>query len=78
MSIPGIGRVLKDAGIEHTLTDGWKDRVWVRDGKPFDWDEIRSVSSIHRRVRRPLSSVARTPPPSSGSSTGRATTPTRC
>ena len=43
MSIPGIGRVLKDAGIERTLTDGWKDRVWVRDGKPFDWDEIRAV-----------------------------------
>ena len=43
MSIPGIGRVLKNAGIEHTLTDGWKDRVWVRDGKPFDWDEIRAV-----------------------------------
>lgn len=43
MSIPGIGRVLKDADIEHTLTDGWKDRVWVRNGKPFDWDEIRAV-----------------------------------
>ena len=48
MSIPGIGRVLKDAGIEHTLTDGWKDRVWVRldeKGRPynFDWDEIRAV-----------------------------------
>ena len=54
MSIPGIGRVLKNAGIEHTLTDGWKDRVWVRDGKPFDWDEIRSVvahSSKERRAR---------------------------
>ena len=43
MSIPGIGRVLKDAGIEHTLTDGWRDRVWYRDGKPFEWDEIRAV-----------------------------------
>ena len=48
MSIPGIGRVLKDAGIEHTLTDGWKDRVWVRldeKGRPynFDWTEIRAV-----------------------------------
>ena len=48
MSIPGIGRVLKDAGIEHTLTDGWRDRIWVRldeEGKPynFDWDEIRAV-----------------------------------
>ena len=43
MSIPGIGRVLKDAGIEHTLTDGWRDRVWHRDGKPFEWDEIRAV-----------------------------------
>ena len=48
MSIPGIGRVLKDAGIEHTLTDGWRDRVWVRldeEGRPynFDWDEIRAA-----------------------------------
>ena len=48
MSIPGIGRVLKDAGIEHTLTPGWRDRIWVRldeEGKPynFDWDEIRAV-----------------------------------
>ena len=43
MSIPGIGRVLKDAGIEHTLTPGWRDRVWVRNGKPFDWDDIRAV-----------------------------------
>ena len=48
MSIPGIGRVLKDAGIEHTLTDGWRDRIWVRldeEGRPynFDWDEIRAV-----------------------------------
>ena len=43
MSIPGIGRVLENAGIEHTLTDGWRDRVWYRDGKPFEWDEIRSV-----------------------------------
>lgn len=48
MSIPGIGRVLKDAGIEHTLTDGWRDRVWVRldkNDKPydFDWDDIRAV-----------------------------------
>ena len=48
MSIPGIGRVLKDAGIEHTLTDGWRDRIWVRldeEGKPynFEWDEIRAV-----------------------------------
>ena len=43
MSIPGIGRVLKDAGIEHTLTPGWRERVWYRDGKPFEWDEIRSV-----------------------------------
>ena len=37
MSSPGIGRVLKDAGIEHTLTDGWRDRIWVRldeEGKP--------------------------------------------
>lgn len=48
MSIPGIGRVLKDAGIEHTLTDGWRDRIWVRldeEGRPynFDWDDIRAV-----------------------------------
>ena len=43
MSIPGIGRVLKDAGIEHTLTPGWRDRVWYRNGKPFEWDEIRAV-----------------------------------
>ena len=43
MSIPGIARVLKDAGIEPTLTDGWRDRVWYRGGKPFDWDEIRAV-----------------------------------
>lgn len=43
MSIPGIGRVLTDAGIPHTLTDGWRDRVWHRGGKPFDWDEIRAV-----------------------------------
>ena len=48
MSIPGIGRVLKNAGIEHTLTDGWRDRVWVRldeEGRPynFDWTEIRAV-----------------------------------
>ena len=49
MSIPGIGRVLKDAGIEHTLTDGWRDRVWVRldeEGRPynFDWTDIRAVT----------------------------------
>ena len=49
MSIPGIGRVLKDAGIEHTLTDGWRDRVWVRldeKGRPynFDWTDIRAVT----------------------------------
>lgn len=48
MSIPGIGRVLKDAGIEHTLTDGWRDRVWVRldeKGRPYNfaWTEIRAV-----------------------------------
>lgn len=43
MSIPGIGRVLKDAGIEHTLTDGWRDRVWNRGGRAFDWDDIRAV-----------------------------------
>ena len=43
MSIPGIGRVLDDAGIEHTLTPGWRDRVWVRNGKPFDWKDIRAV-----------------------------------
>ena len=43
MSIPGIGRVLKNAGIEHTLTPGWRDRVWNRGGKPFDWDDIRAV-----------------------------------
>ena len=43
MAIYGIARVLKDAGIEHTLTDGWRDRVWYRDGKPFEWDEIRAV-----------------------------------
>ena len=43
MSIPGIGRVLTDAGIPHTLTPGWRDRVWYRDGKPFDWDEIRAA-----------------------------------
>ena len=43
MSIPGIGRVLKDAGIEHTLTDGWRDRIWYREGKPFDWKDIRAV-----------------------------------
>ena len=30
MSIPGIGRVLKDAGFEPTFTDGWRDRIWVR------------------------------------------------
>ena len=49
MSIPGIGRVLKDAGIEHTLTDGWRDRIWVRldeKGRPynFDWTDIRAVT----------------------------------
>lgn len=49
MSIPGIGRVLKDAGIEHTLTDGWRDRIWVRldeEGRPynFDWTDIRAVT----------------------------------
>ena len=49
MNIPGIGRVLKDAGIEHTLTDGWRDRIWVRldeEGKPynFDWTDIRAVT----------------------------------
>ena len=48
MSIPGIGRVLENAGIEHTLTDGWRDRVWVRlDEKDrphdFDWSDIRAV-----------------------------------
>ena len=48
MAIYGIARVLKDAGIEHTLTDGWRDRVWVRldeKGRPynFDWDEIRAA-----------------------------------
>ena len=48
MSIPGIGRVLKDAGFEPTFTDGWRDRIWVRldeEGRPynFDWDEIRAV-----------------------------------
>ena len=48
MSIPGIGRVLKNAGIEHTLTDGWRDRVWVRldeKGRPYNfaWTEIRAV-----------------------------------
>ena len=43
MAIYGIARVLKNAGIEHTLTDGWRDRVWYRNGKPFEWDEIRSV-----------------------------------
>ena len=43
MSIPGIGRVLTDAGIPHTLTPGWRDRVWVRDGRPFQWDDIRAV-----------------------------------
>ena len=43
MSIPGIGRVLKDAGIEHTLTPGWRDRVWHRNGRAFDWDDIRAV-----------------------------------
>ena len=49
MSIPGIGRVLKDAGIERTLTDGWRDRIWVRldeEGRPynFDWTDIRAVT----------------------------------
>ena len=49
MSIPGIGRVLKNAGIEHTLTDGWRDRIWVRldeEGRPynFDWTDIRAVT----------------------------------
>ena len=49
MSIPGIGRVLKDAGIEHTLTPGWRDRIWVRldeEGRPynFDWTDIRAVT----------------------------------
>lgn len=43
MSIPGIGRVLENADIEHTLTDGWRDRVWVRDGRPFGWKDIRAV-----------------------------------
>ena len=48
MAIYGIARVLKNAGIEHTLTPGWRDRVWVRldeKGRPynFDWDEIRAV-----------------------------------
>lgn len=43
MSIPGIDRVLTDADIPHTLTPGWRDRVWYRDGKPFGWDEIRAV-----------------------------------
>ena len=43
MAIYGIARVLKNAGIPHTLTDGWRERVWHRGGKPFDWDEIRAV-----------------------------------
>ena len=30
MAIYGIARVLKNAGIEHTLTDGWRERVWYR------------------------------------------------
>lgn len=52
MSIPGIGRVLKDAGIEPTFTDGWKDRVWNRDGKPFDWKDIRAVT-VHTTESAP-------------------------
>ena len=52
MSIPGIGRVLKDAGIEPTFTDGWKDRVWNRDGKPFDWKDIRAVT-VHTTESNP-------------------------
>lgn len=57
MSIPGIARVLKDAGIEHTLTDGWRDRVWVRldkDGKPynFEWTDIRAVT-VHTTESKP-------------------------
>ena len=49
MSIPGIGRVLKNAGIEPTFTDGWRDRIWVRldeEGRPynFDWTDIRAVT----------------------------------
>lgn len=49
MSIPGIGRVLKDAGFEPTFTDGWRDRIWVRldeEGRPynFDWTDIRAVT----------------------------------
>ena len=50
MSIPGIGRVLKNAGIEHTLTDGWRDRVWYRDGKPFELSLIH-ISEPTRRLR---------------------------
>lgn len=49
MSIPGIGRVLKNAGFEPTFTDGWRDRIWVRldeEGRPynFDWTDIRAVT----------------------------------
>lgn len=43
MSIPGIDRVLESAGIPHTLTPGWRDRVWVRGGRPFAWTDIRAV-----------------------------------
>ena len=43
MSIPGIGRVLETAGIPHTLTPGWRERVWTRNGRAFDWDDIRAV-----------------------------------
>lgn len=57
MSIPGIGRVLKDAGIEHTLTPGWRDRVWVRldkEGRPynFEWTDIRAVT-VHTTESTP-------------------------
>lgn len=54
MSIPGIGRVLKDAGIEHTLTPGWRDRVWNRGGRAFDWDDIRAVT-VHTTESAPSS-----------------------
>lgn len=59
MSIPGIGRVLKDAGIEPTFTDGWRDRIWVRldeEGRPynFDWTDIRAVT-VHTTESSPAS-----------------------
>ena len=49
MSIPGILRVLKGAGLDYTETEGWRERVWVRldkKGRPynFEWTDIRAVT----------------------------------